>query len=53
MIGISRPNLTPEEEYFCSECTDGWFMCSYNGLLYLYGNGKDNKRTDDETSRYK
>jgi hypothetical protein len=38
-IGISRPNLDPAEEYYHRRCTDGWFICTYNGSLC--GNGKD------------
>jgi hypothetical protein len=48
-IGISRPNLDPTGAYTSSECTDGWFICAYDGALY--GNGKDG---DDRTAdRYK
>jgi hypothetical protein len=39
-IGISRPNLDPTGDYHHRDCTDGWFICCYNGALYLCGNGK-------------
>jgi hypothetical protein len=47
-IGISRPNLDPTEEYWRSECTDGWFIYANNGALY--GNGK---LMDDGAGGYK
>jgi hypothetical protein len=41
MIGISRPNLDPTEDYYRRDCTDGWFLCPYNGGIF--GNGKQNE----------
>jgi hypothetical protein len=38
LIGISRPNLNPTGSYYRSDCTDGWFICAYDGTLR--GNGK-------------
>jgi hypothetical protein len=47
-IGISRPKLSPTEEYFRRECTDGWFIGpAYGGL---WGNGKAG---DDAAGEYK
>jgi hypothetical protein len=37
-IGISRPNLNPKGCYLGVDCTDGWFMYTYQGALL--GNGK-------------
>jgi hypothetical protein len=37
-IGISRPNLSPVEKYFDSDCTVSWFIYAYSGGLC--GNGK-------------
>jgi hypothetical protein len=48
MIGISRPNLEPTGAYYLRACTDGWFICAYNGGLC--GNGKD---LDDQAGAYK
>jgi hypothetical protein len=47
-IGISRPNLDATEKYVASNCTDGWFINTYNGCLY--GNDKEG---DDEAGDYK
>jgi hypothetical protein len=47
-IGISRPNLDPVDEYWRSECTDGWFIHPAYGSPW--GNGKCN---DDEAGAYK
>jgi hypothetical protein len=48
-IGISRPNLDPTGEYYAlRDCTDGWFINTYDGSLY--GNGKFE---DDEAGAYK
>jgi hypothetical protein len=47
-IGISRPNLGPTGCYYCSDCTDGWFIdAAYGGLC---GNGK---YIDDHAGGYK
>jgi hypothetical protein len=43
MIGISRPNLDPTGDYATRECTDGWFIYTYNSGLY--SNGKQNSDT--------
>jgi hypothetical protein len=48
MIGISRPILDPTGEYSRKDCTDGWFVCPYNGTLC--GNGK---QFDDAAGGYK
>jgi hypothetical protein len=32
-IGISRPNLDPTGYHYGRDCTDGWFVCAYNGAL--------------------
>jgi hypothetical protein len=37
-IGVSRPDLDPTGSYFHRECTDSWFMSTYDGSLC--GNGK-------------
>jgi hypothetical protein len=37
-IGISRPNLNPKGSYTGEDCTDGWFMSTFDGSLR--GNGK-------------
>jgi hypothetical protein len=47
-IGISRPNLDPTGEHWTRECTDAWFMDTFDGSLY--GNGKEG---DDEAGGYK
>jgi hypothetical protein len=47
-IGISRPNLNTAAYYGDRECTDGWFICDYQGSLC--GNGKEE---DDIAGGYK
>ena len=47
-IGISKPNLDATKCYYGRECTNGWFINTYNGTLY--GNGK---WCDDEARPYK
>jgi hypothetical protein len=48
-IGISRPNLDPAGAYYYSrECTDGWFINTYNGGL-----GGNGKQRDNEAGKYK
>jgi hypothetical protein len=37
-IGISRPSL-PKGLHFAQNCTDGWFICAFNGAPS--GNGKN------------
>jgi hypothetical protein len=44
-VGISRPNLNPAGRYNERNCTDGWFMYTFNGCLW--GNGKDHTDADD------
>jgi hypothetical protein len=44
-VGISRPNLDPKGDYYCSN--DAWFMFPYDGSLF--GNGKEQ---DDEAGPY-
>jgi hypothetical protein len=48
VVGISRPNLNPTGEYFLRDCTDGWFIHTYDGTLN--GNGKE---ATDEAGAYK
>jgi hypothetical protein len=51
-IGISRPNLDPTGRYTASDCTDGWFINAYNGVLF--GNGKrPHQQNDDTAGEYK
>jgi hypothetical protein len=35
--GISRPNLDPKGRHYGHNCTDGWFISTYNGSLYANG----------------
>jgi hypothetical protein len=37
-VGVTRPNLDPLGDYMRSECTDGWFIGLFKGLIF--GNGK-------------
>jgi hypothetical protein len=48
LIGISRPNLDPAGKYYNSDCTDGWFISAYDGILF--GNGKQH---NDAVGSYK
>jgi hypothetical protein len=40
-VGVSRPDLDPDEEYIESDCTDGWFISVYRGGLYCNGKQGD------------
>jgi hypothetical protein len=46
-IGISTPNLNPIGEYHSSDCTDVWFIDTYDGALW--GNDKED---DDAAGAY-
>jgi hypothetical protein len=39
LVGVTRPNLDPDDDYAVRESTDGWFMMFADGSLY--GNGKE------------
>jgi hypothetical protein len=39
LVGVTRPNLDPDDDYAVRESTVGWFMLPADGSLY--GNGKD------------
>jgi hypothetical protein len=38
LVGVTRPDLGPDDDYALQDSTDGWFMYKGNGALY--GNGK-------------
>jgi hypothetical protein len=38
-VGVTRPNLDPDDDYSLRASTDGWFIRAYGGALY--GNGKE------------
>jgi hypothetical protein len=37
-VGVTRPNLDPEEDYAVTDCTDAWFIDAEDGGLW--GNGE-------------
>jgi hypothetical protein len=47
-IGVSRPNLDPNEDHAVGQSSNGWFICPQDGSLW--GNGKFN---DDTAGEYK
>jgi hypothetical protein len=42
-IGISKPNLDPNEDHAVGQSSNGWFICPQDGSLW--GNGKFNDDT--------